>query len=76
MEPELAGRRLSPLGGEESPDFIEHSARRKPGRGDPTESATETNRWGGRWALGVGRWESILRPNAQRPAPGKGEMVR
>ena len=29
---------------EESPDFIEHGARRKPGRGDPTESATETNR--------------------------------
>ena len=28
--------------GEESPDFIEHGARCKPGRGDPTESATES----------------------------------
>ena len=26
---------------EESPDFIERDARCKPGRGDPTESATE-----------------------------------
>ena len=30
--------------GEESPDITEHGAWRKPGRGDPTESATETNR--------------------------------
>lgn len=27
--------------GEESPDFAEQGACRKPGRGDPTESATE-----------------------------------
>ncbi len=30
--------------GEESPDFAEHGALGNGGRGDPTESATETNR--------------------------------
>lgn len=41
------GRVAAPTSvGEESPDFTGHGARRKPGRGDPTESATETNRLG------------------------------
>ena len=37
--------------GEESPDFIEHGALGNGGRGDPTESATETNR------LAIGKGE-------------------
>lgn len=33
--------RVALAGREESPDFAEHGAQRKLGRGDPTESATE-----------------------------------
>jgi hypothetical protein len=39
--PRFAG---SPGTGEESPDFIGHGASGNGGRGDPTESATETYR--------------------------------
>ncbi len=35
-----------PKGREESPDFIERGALGNGGRGDPMESATETNRLG------------------------------
>ena len=40
---------------EESPDIDEQGAWRKPGRGDPTESATETNRL----PLGAGKGEMV-----------------
>lgn len=39
--------------GEESPDFAEHGALGNGGRGDPTESATETNR------LAIGKGEIV-----------------
>lgn len=41
--------------GEESPDIDEQGAWRKPGRGDPTESATETNRL----SFGAGKGEMV-----------------
>lgn len=66
------------LAGEESPDFIGHGALRKQGRGDPTESATETyRRWPGSGYRASGFGIPIPVPDARSPVPGsgKGEIV-
>ena len=74
--------------GEESPDFIEHGARCKPGRGDPTESATESKPPPlGFWSLCFGSEQSFglksedrmrtkVRAPLSRSSGGKGETVR
>lgn len=57
--------------GEESPDFIGQDARRKPGRGDPTESATETYRPPGQPAARVKWWGKSPPASWATRRPGK-----